>query len=128
MIRLNENGTVRLAGLQPEMDPALYAADKVFAKYSLDTVITAGTEEFYPDGTLIHAKDSLHPRGFAVDLRNRHIPNGVYTKLISDLRDALAAISPAYQLILKHSNHFHIEYDLKVAYALNLGRFRRLVA
>lgn len=118
MIRLHENGTVRLAGLQPEMDLALGAIDPVFEKYHLDTVITAGTEEFAPDGTRYHAKDSLHPRGYAVDLRNKHIPNACYSKLVSDIREALGKLGKPYQLILKHENHFHVEYDLKVAWGM----------
>ena len=120
-VRLHENGTVRLAGLQPEMDLALAAVNPVFGKCQLDTVITAGTEEFKPDGTLIHARDSLHPRGYALDFRVKHIPDAVYSKLTSDLRAALKELDKAYQLII-HKNHFHIEYDLKIAWRLCLGK------
>ena len=117
MIRLSENSTVRLAGLKPEMDKALYAVSKVFDKYHLDTTITAGTEEFDYKGSLIHMVGSLHPRGYALDLRSREVPNAVWTKFVSDIRESLTKLGKPYQLF-EHKTHLHIEYDLKVAWGV----------
>lgn len=111
-----KDDSVKMAGLNPEMDNVLTAINLVYAKYNLDTVVTAGTEEFDDNGNLIHSVGSLHPRGYALDIRNRDIPDACYTKFVSDLRNVLGELGKAYQLILKHPTHFHIEYDLKIAW------------
>ena len=112
MISLNENGTVCLAGLQPEMDVAMYVVDSVLSGYGIPTVITAGTEEFYPDGTLIHSIGSYHPRGDALDFRDRQIPREDYNHIINDIQRALRKINKAYDVV-REGNHFHVEFDLK---------------
>ena len=106
-MRLHENGTVRLAGIKPEMAVGLMLMQPVFDKYGVEMVITAGTEEYRPDGSLIHMKDSLHPEGYAVDLRSREIVNGIWTKFLSDLRGALGC---EFQVI-EHDTHLHVEFD-----------------
>ena len=115
MVRLNENGTVRLAGLQPEMDTAMYEVEAVLNQWCIDTVITAGTEEFYSDGTRIHSVGSYHPRGYALDFRKRDIPYSDVDYVMSLILDKLQKIDKAYQVILE-GNHFHIEYDLVEAF------------
>ena len=115
MIRLNENGTVRLAGLQPEMDIAMYAVEAVLNQWCVDTVITGGTEEFYSDGTRIHSIGSYHPRGYALDFRSRDIPADDLVHVVGLIRSALRDIDKAYDTILE-GNHIHTEFDLKKAF------------
>ena len=117
MIKLNENGTVRLAGLQPEMDIAMYVVEDVLNDWLIETVITAGTEEFYPDGSLIHSVGSLHPRGYALDFRRRDIPSADFDEVIKLIRDALHKISLAYDVVVE-GNHIHIEFDVKKNFIL----------
>ena len=112
MIHLNENGTVRLAGLQSEMDVAMYVVDRVLSAYGIQTVITAGTEEFDKKGKLIHAINSYHPRGYALDFRDRNFPSELYPEILRKMQGALHQISLAYDLE-KEGNHLHIEFDLK---------------
>ena len=102
-----KDDTVKISGLKPEMVVANILVNQVFEKYHLDTIITAGTEEFYPNGKRIHMIDSLHIEGYALDYRSRHIPPGVYTKLCSDI---IGAVGPEFQLI-KHEKHLHLEFD-----------------
>ncbi|MCD6163748.1 MAG: hypothetical protein J7K40_15210 [candidate division Zixibacteria bacterium] len=106
MISLKDK-TVKLAGLKSEMVMASILVSQVFEKYHLGTIITAGTEEFYPDGKRIHMVGSKHITGEALDFRSRHIPDAVYSKLCSDIVDAVGG---EYQLI-KHENHLHLELD-----------------
>ncbi len=101
--------TVKLSGIKPEMVMAAILTHQVFQKYNLDLIITAGTEEFYPDGTQIHMDGSKHPKGEALDYRSSHIPDAVYTKLCSDIVDAVGI---EFQLI-RHESHLHQELDPK---------------
>jgi len=104
---LNENGTVRLAGIKPEIILALMLIEPVFNKYGIDLVITAGTEQYYPDGRKIHMTGSLHDTGYAVDLRSRDVPDACWTKFTSDLK---ASLTSEYDLLYEE-NHFHLEFD-----------------
>ena len=115
MLRLNENGTVRLAGLQPEMDTAMYLVEEVLALRGVDTVITAGTEEFTSAGKLIHSVGSYHPRGYALDFRSRGIPREDWKKVIQAIKYALREVHLAYDAVVEGS-HFHVEFDLKKAF------------
>ena len=74
MIILKDD-TVKLSGINPEMVMAAILTHQVFQKYGLDLIITAGTEECYPDGTQIHMDGSKHPKGEALDYRSRNIPD-----------------------------------------------------
>ena len=107
MITRKDN-TVKMVGIVPEMIVALILVDQVFDKYSLGTIITAGAEEFYPDGKRIHMVGSKHITGEALDFRSRHIPHAVYTKLCADIQDAVGA---EFQLS-RHRRHLHLEFDV----------------
>ena len=107
MIILKDD-TVKLAGIQPEMVMASILTHQVFQKYGLDLIITAGTEIYHPDGTQIHMDGSKHLVGYALDYRSRHIPDAVYTKLCSDVVDAVGI---EFQLI-RHKSHLHQELDI----------------
>ena len=48
-----KDDTVKISGLKSEMVAAMIISHQVFQKYHLDLIITAGTEEFYPDGKRI---------------------------------------------------------------------------
>ena len=100
--------TVKLSGIKPEMIMMSILVNQVFEKYHLGTIITAGTEEFYPDGERIHMPGSKHITGEALDFRSRHIPDAVYSKLCSDIQTAVGA---EFQLV-KHKSHLHLEMDL----------------
>ncbi len=120
MIKLNENGTVRLAGLQLEMDVALYVVEKHYDKCKLDTVITAGTEEFDKTGNLYHSKGSYHPRGYALDFRSREISTALYAQFVKDVQTDLHTLSLAYD-VCEEGDHMHVEYDVKKAFILSNG-------
>ncbi len=117
---LHKDNSVCMAGLRPEMDKAKGIINDYYAKYDLDLWITAGTEEFDHLGRLIHKIGSYHPRGLALDIRRSEIPKGIVNKFIVGLRKVLEAESKAYQLII-HKTHFHVEYDLKIAWRLEHG-------
>lgn len=115
---LFKDSSVKMAGLKPEMDTVLVIANKHYNNYKLDTVITAGTEEFDSQGFRIHSVGSYHPRGYALDLRSRTIPAKLKNLFIQEFKQYLKSAHPAYQLI-NHASHFHIEYDLKIEWKLN---------
>ena len=108
MIILKDD-TVKFAGIKPEMVMASILVHQVFQKYELDMIITAGTEEFYPNGRRIHKEGSLHPEGYALDLRSREVPDACYTKFCSDISESIGS---EFQLI-QHFTHFHLEFDHK---------------
>ena len=108
-MKLNENGTVRLAGLKPELVMACLLLQPVYRKYGLDLVITAGTEIFYKSGKRIHMDGSKHDTGEAVDLRSRDVPKACWTRFIDDCR---AVLTPEFDFV-PEGHHFHLEKDLK---------------
>jgi len=115
MIRLNENGTVRLSRLKPEMDVAMYAVEEILNGFEVDTVITAGTEEFAPDGRRYHSVGSYHPRGYALDFRSSDIPKKNRVKAVKRIRTKMRSVDAAYDVIFE-SDHIHVEFDLKKAF------------
>ena len=106
-MRLNENGTVRVSGIKPEMIVGVMLMQAIFDKYSVARVWTAGTEEFDKNGEQIHMTGSRHPLGYAVDVRSREIPDGVWTKFLSDLKDILGC---EFDVVV-HSSHIHVEFN-----------------
>jgi hypothetical protein len=108
-MRLNENGTVRLAGLQSEVFFAVMLLGPVYQKYGLELVITAGTEMYYADGRRIHMIGSKHGTGEAVDLRSRDVPKACWTRFVADCR---AALTPEFDFVVE-GHHFHLELDVK---------------
>jgi hypothetical protein len=94
--------------LQPEMARALPAIEQAHVDASIDrgAFITSGT-----DGQ--HGEGSLHPEGYAVDLRNRDLTTLQNGKLVAALRKRLnggATINRPYQVVVE-STHIHVEYD-----------------
>jgi len=109
MIKLHENGTVRISGIKPELVFILRTIEQVFNKYKLDTVITGGTELHDKAGKLIHKIGSKHETGEAWDIRSKHIPK-IHYDFLADELDTVMGVE--FQLI-RHSSHFHIELDYK---------------
>ncbi|TET65819.1 hypothetical protein E3J49_00645 [Candidatus Bathyarchaeota archaeon] len=89
-----------ISGLKIEMRKVLVLADKVWTKHNQELVITSGL-----DGT--HSPGSLHPYGYAVDLRSRYFKDNEDEVVASELRTKLG---DKYNVVL-HSTHIHVEYD-----------------
>lgn len=103
------SGKVSPHGVQAEIVLALMLIEPVFGQLGQDCVITSLT-----DG--VHARQSLHDDGFAVDLRSKHLAREEKTVLWEAMRERLP---PYYEVYLEDvggpNEHFHIEYDWKGA-------------
>lgn len=89
-----------VAGLQPLMLDTSLRLAVLFHELGFDFVLTEGTGG-------AHRADSLHYRGYAIDVRSRDIPEAERVHV----RDAARRLlGPDYDVILE-SDHFHIEYD-----------------
>lgn len=73
-----------------------------------------------------HGPNSLHPKGYAVDIRSKNFSTEEKYKL---LREATAALGAEFDLILesegKPYEHFHLEWDPKSTKASKLLGFRK---
>lgn len=93
--------------IQPQMLVALEVVRQEFNQYSLDTVITAGS-----DGQ--HMANSLHYKGLALDFRTKHAAgaaNGIYV----NIKAALAPLG--FDVLFEGKDtpneHLHCEYQPK---------------
>ncbi len=91
---------VVLAGLQLEMRLVFIKASHIWKRYGQELVITSTL-----DG--VHSPGSLHPYGYAVDLRTRYFEPGKVKSITADLHDAL----PEGYEVVPHKTHIHVEYD-----------------
>ncbi len=92
--------TVDIRNIQPEINLAIQVAHEIYQMYGCDLVITSVV-----DGQ--HMQGSLHPKGFAVDLR---LPDMYGTMpVVMDLTDALGDQFD----IIAEVDHIHIEFDPK---------------
>ena len=91
---------VNLAGLKIEMQPVLVAASKIWERHGQELVVTCG-----PGGT--HSPGSLHPYGYAVDLRSRYFDSGTKIYVVESLQKELG---DDYDVV-SHRTHIHVEYD-----------------
>ncbi len=91
---------VVLAGLQFPMRTVLIKASHIWEQNGQELVITSTL-----DG--VHSPGSLHPYGYAVDLRTRYFKHTVAIQIELSLDNAL---SDEYNVIL-HKTHIHVEYD-----------------
>jgi hypothetical protein len=92
---------VILAGLDIRMRIVLITADKVWKQHGQELVITSGL-----DGC--HSAGSLHPYGYALDLRIRYfITKTKQSQVCNALREAL----PEGYQVIQHSSHCHVEFD-----------------
>ena len=93
---------VSTAGLQFEMRNVKVEAGRIWAEHGKKCVITAGTE-YSPK----HSDGSLHPFGYALDLRSNYFTEAVKELIAWKLR---AALGKGYDVILE-ATHIHVEYD-----------------
>lgn len=91
---------VIIAGLKIEMRKVLMVADKIWKEHGQELVITSGL-----DG--VHSPGSLHPYGYALDLRSRYFVKARCPLVVVDLKEQLGN---DYDVIV-HSTHIHVEYD-----------------
>jgi hypothetical protein len=103
-VKVNENGTVRANGVQPEILYAMLVTETVYLSMGYDFTITALTE-----GKEWRSPRSLHPPGLAFDCRTRHIPDRMLDELVARVKGALG---PEYDVVLE-SDHLHIEFDME---------------
>ena len=99
-VRLKEGAS--LVGLQIEMRQVLIRGDAIYHKHGEELWITSGTEGE-------HSPASLHPFGYALDLRTRFFGIEQTKAVAGELREALPN---AYDVVLHEGSHIHVEYDL----------------
>ena len=98
-VRLKKGAS--LVGLQIEMRLVLIKADAIYRRHSEELWITAGT-----DGE--HSPASLHPFGFALDMRTKFFGVEQARVVANELREALP---DGYDVILHEGSHIHCEFD-----------------
>lgn len=91
---------VVLAGLQLEMRIVLIRASQVWRQNGQELVITSAL-----DGC--HSPGSLHPYGYAVDLRTRYFKPDV----LLNVAFALYEVLPGGYDVINHKTHIHVEFD-----------------
>lgn len=94
--------TAGLAGMQPELVPAMIVAAELLRELGFDCVVTSITDSQ-------HKGASLHYVGYALDLRTRHIPAEQHEAIRAELA---ARLGPQYDIILE-TDHIHLEYQPK---------------
>lgn len=94
---------VRSRDLRRRMRPALLIVDSVLAGMNRRFTVTCTA-----DGD--HSPTSLHPWGFAFDVRTRHMSITQQRKALQEIEDRFK--STPYEIVF-HTTHFHIEYDPK---------------
>jgi len=87
-------------GLQLEMRKVLIKADRIWKQKGQTLVVTSTT-----DG--VHSPESLHPYGYAVDLRTRYFDIADHGHIAFLLERQLGN---KYDVIV-HKTHIHVEYD-----------------
>jgi len=93
---------IKILGVQPELNLALFIADKIWAQYNQDLVVTEIT-----GGK--HSRASLHYLGFAADLRTRYFTKTEKELIGKELKQALGA---NYDVVVE-ATHIHIEFQPK---------------
>ena len=91
---------VIIAGLKLEMRKVLIAADKIWKEHDQELVITSGMDS-------VHSPGSLHPYGYALDLRTRYFDGFEVEQVEKKLS---AQLGNKYDVV-RHSTHIHVEYD-----------------
>lgn len=91
---------VVLAGLQLPMRIVLCEAAMIWRQHGQELVITSAL-----DG--VHSPGSLHPFGYAVDLRTRYFKPSEAIAIGEELYRAL----PEGYDVIPYKTHIHVEYD-----------------
>ena len=93
---------VKINGIKPECTIALAICDSIYIDYGQGMVVTSVTEGEHMSG-------SLHPVGFAFDLRTRDF-------MVDDLerirQSLIEALTDEFDVVLE-VDHFHIEFQPK---------------
>jgi hypothetical protein len=113
-----KEGVIR-AGLAIEMRPVERIAEEIWKRQGkvidlgkeIDLAIEGVTITAALDG--VHSAGSLHPCGYAEDLRTRYFSKEQVKAIASGLVHNLKAISIYYQVIVE-KDHIHVEYDREV--------------
>lgn len=104
-----KHGTV-LYGLQPEMAFCHTFVMAVYKSHSIPCIPTSITGKK-------HGTGSLHPVGYAVDYRTKHILGAnrrqVIDLLVKDLKNALPCCDVIFEYEDEPEEHIHIEFDPK---------------
>lgn len=90
----------KVEGLKPVMLNALIVMAVIFSKHGVDMVVTEGTGG-------VHKVNSLHYRGYAVDLRSHQLVLVQQALVLAEIKEQLG---PDFDCILE-GDHYHIEYD-----------------
>ena len=100
-MRLVEGAVIM--GLKIEVRPALIAAERIWKEHgrSEGFTITCGL-----DGE--HSAGSLHPYGYAIDIRTKYFTEEVKKEVFAQLKKEL----PEPFDVIWHSTHIHIEFDV----------------
>lgn len=105
---------VRVSGLQPEMRRVLVVFESIFKSYGVAHGITITSTN-----DSVHSAGSLHPYGYAVDLRRWSVNGKINGKLKQIIHKAEFQLGSRYDIILEKT-HIHIEFD----HILKTARFQ----
>lgn len=93
---------VKVEGLQPEIVAVFTTLNTVFMNYCSSCTITSGTDKVQK-----RASDSKHPRGYAIDIRIRHLDEYAVAGIVDDLKQHL---TDEYTVIL-NEDHIHLHFN-----------------
>ena len=94
-------GEPEVKGLKPEIWGVLPIISEIFMQHGRDCIITGGTEEGH---TTV-----IHPLGYAVDLRTKHLSATEASSIRNEIESRL---TKEYQVLLKTAPpHIHVEFD-----------------
>lgn len=94
---------VTVGGVQPETVVAMNVVGNIFARRKKTMVVTSLT-----DGAEWRTKQSLHPKGYAFDLRIWDFPTLADQEAL--VEEIALALGDEYDVVLE-SDHIHIEFD-----------------
>lgn len=90
---------VNLFGLKLAMRKVLIHAERIWREYGQELVVTSTV-----DG--VHSPGSLHPYGYAVDLRTNYFKAYMVSEIVEELKESLGS----EYFVLYHPTHIHVEY------------------
>jgi hypothetical protein len=107
MMGLKIKPGVQMYGIQPEATVVMFIAAETYDNYHYDCVVTSIVGKK-------HGQYSLHPPGFALDLRTKHLEGeGVKRSIVSALKDSLPFCDVVLEHLDQEQEHIHIEFDPK---------------
>ncbi len=98
----------KIKGIQPEILLGLMVIHSVFEHFHYSCVVTEATGS-------VHMENSLHYKGYALDIRTNHISNLATKNEIT--RRCAETLGEDFDVILEcqgqASEHLHVEFDPK---------------